>query len=102
MYIERGDYEVTLTVTNIYGIQMSVTQTVDVGKGSNGVKGVVLSENLRRIKNAVAEVRTLDGTLIGCTLTDSQGEFEIRNLEAGVYELSISKNGYTDVTCPSP
>ena len=77
IYIERGDYEVTLTVTNIYGIQTSVTQTVDVGKGSNGVKGVVLSENLRPIKNAVAEVRTLDGTLIGCTLTDSQGEFEI-------------------------
>jgi len=97
-YLQQGAYEVTLTVTNIYGIQASVTQTVDVGRGNNGVMGTALSENLRPIKNAVVEVMTTDGTLAGCTLTDSQGEFKIRDLEAGVYELSMSKSGYVSVT----
>ncbi|MEW5748321.1 MAG: PKD domain-containing protein [Candidatus Thermoplasmatota archaeon] len=98
VFAEQGDYEVTLTVTNMYGVQASITQTVEVGKGDSGVKGVVMSESLRPLKNAVVEVRTSGGALVGSTLTDAQGEFMIRDLVSGVYDLTVSKNGYADFT----
>ncbi len=98
VFAEQGSYDVTLTVTNIYGVQASVTVEVDVGKGDSGVKGTVMSESLRPIKNAVVEVRTSNGVLVGSTLTDSSGQFMIRGLVPGVYDLSVSKNGYETVT----
>lgn len=97
-YSERGDYEVTLTVTNIYGIQASVTQTIDVGKGGGGVKGSVHSQNNKPVSGAVVELRSMDGVLVASTLTDGAGDYGMVNLAPGTYQLTISKDGYADVS----
>ena len=97
VYDQRGIYEAVLTVTNIYGIQRSTSMTLTVDIGNSGVKGVVVSDNERPIKNALVELR-LNGILVGSAQTDATGAFLLRDLAPGVYDLSISKRGYTTFT----
>jgi PKD repeat protein len=94
VYAESGTYEVRLTVTNIYGIQTSTAVELDLDKGNHGVTGEVVNVNLKPIKDALVEVRN-QGALVASTLTDSEGEFVIKDLAPGEYQLSISKQGYS-------
>ena len=96
VYVERGDYLVTLTVTNVYGIQASATVIVEVGDIGSGVKGVVVSEALKPLKGAAVDV-VLNGMTVASTLTGADGAFLVRGLVPGVYDLVISKKGYADV-----
>ncbi|MGD9962481.1 MAG: PKD domain-containing protein [Thermoplasmata archaeon] len=97
VYVERGDYIVTLTVTNVYGVQDSATVTIEVGDIGAGVRGVVVSEALRPLRSAAVEVM-LNGMTVASTLTGTDGSFLIRGLTPGAYDLVISKKGYADVS----
>jgi Carboxypeptidase regulatory-like domain len=60
----------------------------------SGIKGTVVSENLKPIKDALVRICSSDGELRTSTVTDRDSRFLFSDLAPGDYWLLISKNGY--------
>lgn len=97
VYAEPGTYHVTLTVVNTYGVDASAYAAVEVGKIGSGVKGTVVSENSKPLKNAEVAV-LLNGFVVASARTNGDGAFSVRGLIPGTYDLVVSKKGYADTT----
>jgi Carboxypeptidase regulatory-like domain len=59
------------------------------------VKGKLIDSTLQSVSNATISVlQKKDSSLVGYTLSDTKGSFELKNLPVGDYQLFISSTGY--------
>ncbi len=91
-YTETGRYTVTLTVTNSYGVQTSVSESFTVRGHAPSISGTVVDADIEPVRNAAVVLYT-DGTLVAQARTDSDGEFEFGTIEPGLYTVMVSKGG---------
>jgi hypothetical protein len=67
----------------------------ELQKGTSVVRGFVLSaETGAPLRRALVNVRSSDGRGGGMATTDAQGQFEIKELPAGRYNISALKAGF--------
>jgi len=93
-YSAGGRYDVTLSVTNVYGITASTDQGVPVKVFMAYVKGTVVTPDLKPLKGATVQISQA-GIIIGQAKTNGEdGHWTLVLKHPGTYDLTISKRGY--------
>ncbi|HWG96249.1 MAG TPA: carboxypeptidase-like regulatory domain-containing protein, partial [Nitrospira sp.] len=64
------------------------------GEQAQTIKGVVQNQDLRRVPQAVIEVRSQDGEIISSAVSNDAGEFKITVPEGGTYSVSAVQETY--------
>lgn len=65
-----------------------------IGQDTGSIKGKVRSKEGKRLDNVTVTART-EGSDIGSVETNSKGEFRVRGLAPGVYNVVFEKPGYS-------
>ena len=91
-YTSTGRYTVTLTVTNVYGVQATMSESFTVRGHAPSISGTIVDADLEPVKNAAIRLYA-DGVLVAHVRTDGAGEFGFGSLEPGAYRLVVSKDG---------
>ena len=91
-YTSTGRYTVTLTVTNVYGVQATMSESFTVRGHAPSISGTIVDADLEPVKNAAIRLYA-DGVLVTHVRTDGSGEFGFGSLEPGAYRLVVSKDG---------
>jgi len=92
VYTATGRYTVTLTVTNIYGVQSSVSESVTVRGHAPSISGTVVDSALVPVNSATVSLYS-GGLLVAQVRTDGSGEFGFGSLAPGAYMVIVSKGG---------
>ena len=59
-----------------------------------GIKGKIVDSNRQALEGATVAVYRQDSVLVNGTISDAEGVFELKNLPAGNYRISVSYVGY--------
>src|SRR5262245_2007993 len=77
------------------GVCLSVLiQARAIAAESNLITGSVQNQDLRRVSQAVVEVRDQEGTLVSTSVSNDAGEFSIPVPNAGTYSVSARQDTY--------
>lgn len=84
---------VLLLIACCFGISLYAQKPV------GSIKGKVLDkQNNLVLPSATATLlNSIDSSMIGFTVSDKEGKFEIKNIPAGVYLLNLTFTGYKDI-----
>ena len=91
-FASAGRYTVTLTVTNVFGMEASASQTVKVTGHSPSIYGTVVGPDMAPLSGATVRLYC-DGALVAKATTDIDGSFVFYTLEPDDYKLSVSVPG---------
>jgi hypothetical protein len=83
---------VTLTVTNVYGMEASASHDVKVKGHAPSIYGTVVDSALLPIEGASVRLYC-DGSLLAKTTTDAEGAFAFYGLEPGNYRVTAIMSG---------
>ena len=59
-----------------------------------GIKGKIVDSNRQALEGATVAVYRQDSVLVNGTISDAEGVFELKNLPAGNYRITVSYVGY--------
>lgn len=59
-----------------------------------GIKGIIVDSNRQALEGATVAVYRQDSVLVNGTISDAEGVFELKNLPAGNYRITVSYVGY--------
>ena len=77
---------------------LSISPVFAAETSSGSLKGVVTNSSGVAVSNASIVVRHKDKGFTRTISTNSQGEYLLRNLPVGEYELVVSKDGFSEVS----
>ena len=85
-------FSILLNIPLLFLITSSASaQTINVG---NMLRGKVRTAEGVSVNNAMVELRSAGGAVIGQTVTRTDGDFTFTGLNAGEYEVVVSSSGY--------
>lgn len=58
-----------------------------------GIKGKIVDSNRQALEGATVAVYRQDSVLVNGTISDAEGVFELKNLPAGNYRITVSYVG---------
>jgi len=83
--------------SGMYILKPVINVNTEVNSGSISGSVIEMIDDVETaIENVIVEVYTTTDELVTDSLTDINGEFLIQGLEAGIYVLKITRDGYLD------
>jgi len=83
--------------SGMYILKPVINVNTEVNSGSISGSVIEMIDDVETaIENVIVEVYTVGDVLVTDSLTDLNGEFLIQGLEAGIYVLKITRDGYLD------
>jgi hypothetical protein len=87
-----GAWLISITVIAVWGMSPAVqAEEKDL---TQTIKGVVQNQDLRRVPQAVIEVKSQDGEIVSSGVSNDAGEFKISVPDGGTYSVSAVQETY--------
>ncbi len=83
---------ILITVIAVWGISPAVQ--AEERDQTRTIKGVVQNQDLRRVPQAVIEVKSQDGEIVSSVVSNDAGEFKISVPDGGTYSVSAVQETY--------